>query len=222
LLRLYPRRWRARYGAEFEDLLFTGQSGLRTIANVVWSAMHERINPTPGLAMDNDVRVSRFESWCAKAPWAMFVVAPMFLLAASHFVACMILWSGWRMFLPDMDTPFVRIHGAAVFYFGVGRMLYYTSPLLIGWVVGIVAVRRRMKLIWPIASLSLIALIAATAQVKTFAHVPGQAGNVRIDLTILHGGYAVSSALESALAILFWLALPALIWRIYTGRFTHS
>jgi hypothetical protein len=48
LICLYPRDWRQRYGAEFEALLQTGRGGLRTSANVVWSALCERIFPTRG------------------------------------------------------------------------------------------------------------------------------------------------------------------------------
>jgi hypothetical protein len=50
LVRLYPRPWRERYGAEFEALLQSGDGGLRAAANVAWSALHERVFPTPGLA----------------------------------------------------------------------------------------------------------------------------------------------------------------------------
>jgi hypothetical protein len=50
LVRLYPRPWRERYGAEFETLLQSGDGGLRAAANVLWSALHERVFPTPGLA----------------------------------------------------------------------------------------------------------------------------------------------------------------------------
>jgi hypothetical protein len=49
LIYLYPRPWRERYGAEFEVLLQTGPGDLRTMANVVWSALRERVSPTPGL-----------------------------------------------------------------------------------------------------------------------------------------------------------------------------
>jgi len=52
LVGLYPRDWRDRYGAEFEALLLAGQGGLRTSANVVWSALCEHIFPTQGGNMD--------------------------------------------------------------------------------------------------------------------------------------------------------------------------
>ena len=52
LTRLYPRPWRDRYGSEFESFLQTGEGGLRTWLNVIWSALWERIVPTRGGNMD--------------------------------------------------------------------------------------------------------------------------------------------------------------------------
>jgi hypothetical protein len=52
LVRLYPPAWRERYGAEFEELLKTENGGVRTSANVVWSALSEHIVPTRGGNMD--------------------------------------------------------------------------------------------------------------------------------------------------------------------------
>jgi hypothetical protein len=52
LTRLYPHPWRERYGEEFEAFLQTGQGGLRTSVNVVWSALWEHIVPTQGGNMD--------------------------------------------------------------------------------------------------------------------------------------------------------------------------
>jgi hypothetical protein len=54
LVRLYPRAWRERYGAEFEQLLQDGDSSLRTSANVIGSALYEHIVPTKGGNMDPD------------------------------------------------------------------------------------------------------------------------------------------------------------------------
>jgi hypothetical protein len=43
LVRAYPREWRARYGAEFEELLRSESGGLRNVANVALAALHERM-----------------------------------------------------------------------------------------------------------------------------------------------------------------------------------
>jgi hypothetical protein len=67
LIRLYPRPWRERYGAEFMAFLVDGavgqddrarggmRSGLSVAANVAWSAIWERIFPTVGGTMNQPV-----------------------------------------------------------------------------------------------------------------------------------------------------------------------
>jgi hypothetical protein len=52
LTRLYPRAWRKRYAEEFEQLLRNERGGMRTSANVVCSALYERVFPTQGGEMD--------------------------------------------------------------------------------------------------------------------------------------------------------------------------
>lgn len=53
LVRLYPRRWRDRYGDEFFVLLESGPGGLGAAINVVLSALKERTISTVGGFMDN-------------------------------------------------------------------------------------------------------------------------------------------------------------------------
>jgi hypothetical protein len=55
LTRLYPRAWRERYGEEFEAFLQDSHGGLRTSVNVLWSALSERIFPTRGGNMDQQI-----------------------------------------------------------------------------------------------------------------------------------------------------------------------
>jgi hypothetical protein len=79
LVRLYPRDWRARYGEEFEALLHTGRGDLRTLANIVWSALSERVFPTSRLRLamnpypDSVVALSKLPS--AFVPMAMSLTA---------------------------------------------------------------------------------------------------------------------------------------------------
>ena len=49
-----------------------------------------------------------FQSWCVRAPWAMFGLAPILFLTGAYLIALLILWSGWQIFLPGSDTPFVQ------------------------------------------------------------------------------------------------------------------
>jgi len=215
LVCLYPHPWRERYGAEFEALLQTGRGDLRTSANVVWSALHEHVFPIPGL----EVEQPEFQTWCIRAPWAMFGLAPFFLLACAYFVACSVLWSGWRIFLPGTSTPFVPIDGFAVLYFGFGRLLYYGAPILIGWGIGLIATRQRYNVIWPTFGLVLIALIGGTSQVHASGpSVPGGVGHINMDLALGPSVRGVPDGLIHTLLILFLTVVPWIILRSQQAR----
>lgn len=45
LIRCYPRAWRDRYGDEFAALLESEGSGGRSVADVLWAALSERVRP---------------------------------------------------------------------------------------------------------------------------------------------------------------------------------
>jgi len=45
LLRLYPRAWRRRYGAEMQDLLASERLSLRTLTDLLAGAIDARLNP---------------------------------------------------------------------------------------------------------------------------------------------------------------------------------
>jgi len=52
LLRLYPALWKERYGSEFSEFLQSEEARLSTLADVVRSAISERISPTVGATMN--------------------------------------------------------------------------------------------------------------------------------------------------------------------------
>ncbi len=52
LTHMYPRRWRERYGEEFEDFLLEGRADLKTWMDVMRGAVGEHIHPTQGGAMN--------------------------------------------------------------------------------------------------------------------------------------------------------------------------
>jgi hypothetical protein len=84
LTRLYPPAWRQRYGDEFEALLESGPSDLRTLANSVHSALHEHISPTLGGNMDHDpnsfsAMLKRPSAWL---PLGMSITALTIVLVA--------------------------------------------------------------------------------------------------------------------------------------------
>jgi hypothetical protein len=160
------------------------------------------------------------QSWSVRVPWAMFGAAPLLCLAGVYFVACFILWSGWKMFLPGTDTPFgIRmsaIYSLENMYFQTGRMIYFTAPILVGWGVDLLAIRQRLKAVWPAVGLALIAWMGATARIQASrTAVPAGLGHIRMNFFSLGpSGQAVSDGLLHALVIFTLTALPWLVWRI--------
>jgi hypothetical protein len=161
-----------------------------------------------------------FQSWCVRAPWATFGLAPLCLLAGAYFVACFYLWCGWKIFLPGADTPFVSptgpIYGFANIYFQAGKFYYFTAPVLVGWGMGLIAARQRLKAVWPTVGLVLIAWMGATAQIQASrTAVPGGLGHISMNFfTLRPAGQAISGDLLHALAIFTLAVLPYLIWRL--------
>jgi hypothetical protein len=164
----------------------------------------------------------QFQSWCVRAPWAIFGLAPLIFLAATYLVACFILWSGWKIFLPGADSPFVRVDGFAILYFGVGRLLYFSAPILVGWGIGWVAARQRLQALWPMAGLALIAWMGATARIQAGqATMPGGLRHIHIRMNFFpftSSGHSISEAVLHALAILSLSALPYILWRFKRAR----
>jgi hypothetical protein len=154
----------------------------------------------------------RFQSWSACAPWAVFGMGPLFLLGAAWFLALLILWSGWRIFLPNLESPFVPVNGPLeMLYFNAGRLLFFMGPLFIGWGIGLVAARQRSVGLWPILGLTPIAWLVSTAQVQAFrtAH---DAAHVGVKFAL--GPNGIPEALLHSLALVTVMALPWLIWRL--------
>jgi hypothetical protein len=162
----------------------------------------------------------QFQSWSARAPWAILGLVPLLILAAAYFVACLYLWCGWKIFLPGADTPFGSrptgpIHEFANLYFQAGKLYYFAAPILVGWGVALVAVRQRLKAVWPALGLILIAWMGGTAEIHaSLAAVPDGLGHISMKFFALASFYS----LVHALLIFSFAALPYVIWRLGQAR----
>jgi hypothetical protein len=212
---LAPRHVR-RYLRELEDHLADLRSEERRAGGSLpssESAALERIGGVDELCRAMTEK-RRFQSLCVRAPWATFTIVPLVILAGAYLVACMVLWSGWRLFLPESSAPFVPLHGLAIVYFGFGKLVYFCAPIWVGLGVAIVAVRQRLETFWCTLGLALTALAGGMAQVHTkAAEVVGRAGRVSMDFTLGPSGQEISFALIHTLAIFSLSLLPCLVWR---------
>jgi hypothetical protein len=169
------------------------------------------------------VEKHQFQSWSARAPWVIFGLAPLFLLAVAYVVAGFYLLVGWKIFLPGADTPFGGgphgpIYGLENIYFQAGKFYYFGAPVLVGWGIGLIAARQRIKAVWPAVGLALIAWMGGTAQIQA-SRTGGADGCRHISLDFFHISIGPSvqgiyNSLVHAMVILSLAVLPYLIWRL--------
>jgi hypothetical protein len=206
----HVRRYLTELAEHLADVAAAEQRAGRSDADAQAAALH-RIGTNDDLARAM-IEQRELRSWSARAPWAIFCLVPLLLLAAAYLIACLILWSGWMMFLPAAQTPFgPRLHGLAVVYFGVGKLLYFGAPVLLGWGIGLIAARQRIGALWPTVGMLVTAVLAASARIHASRPLlPGDVGSISMD-------FAATRAAQ-LLAILCFAALPYCIWRLYSAR----
>lgn len=161
----------------------------------------------------------QFKSWCARAPWAMFGVAPLLFLSAAYFLACLYLWCGWTIFEPGADTPFGTpvgpMYGFANIYFQAGKFYYTNAPIFVGCAIGLIAARQRLKAVWPAVAAVLIAWMGATAQIQAGrTAVPRGLGHISMSFFGFGPYRHTIPELIHAAVIVSFTVLPYLIWRL--------
>jgi len=108
----------------------------------------------------------------------------------------------------------VPIHGFAIFYFGFGRLLYYSAPILIGWGIGLITSRQRLRMVWPAVGWFLLALVGGLADVHASRPaVPGAVGEISMSFVLGPSVHGILFNLLHAMTILSLTVLPYLIWR---------
>src|SRR5690348_15659860 len=85
----HVRRYLAELSDHFADLIAEEEAGglRRTDAE---NAAFRRLGDMDALAKEM-IEKREFQSWCARAPWAIFGFAPPLLLAVAYVIACIYL-----------------------------------------------------------------------------------------------------------------------------------
>jgi hypothetical protein len=208
----HVRRYLTELKEHLADLIADEERPGRSHAEAETAAL-ARLGRTEDLARTMIAR-QELRSWTARAPWVVLGAGPVLALVCGWGLALLILWSGWTWFLQGTPNPFgSRLHGFSIFYFGVGRMLYYWSPLLAGWGMVLLAGRQRMRAAWPVLAGSIVvALLGATGAVDVRPPtMPGRAGDVGIRFFPLPT--QLGDAVVHAAVLLALVAVPYLLWR---------
>ena len=216
----HVRRYLRELGDHLADLMAEQERAGKTRADAE-SAGLARLGNVDDLAKAM-VQQRQFQSWSARVPWAIFSLGSLLILGTAYLLACLYLWCGWRIFLPGADTPFIRntgpIYDLENIYFQAGKLYYELLPVLVAWGIALIAVRQRMKMVWPIIASALIAWMGATAQIQASRTLVPGLGHISMKFFIL-GDSLVEFRLLYALAIFTIGLLPYGLWRIQTRVF---
>ncbi|HUZ94805.1 MAG TPA: hypothetical protein VMU57_07815 [Edaphobacter sp.] len=209
----HVRRYLCELGDHLSDLKVDERNAGRCAADAEAAALI-RLGRTDDLA-NAMIEQRQFRSWSNRAPWAIFSLGPLLMLAVAYYIAMFLLWSGWQIFLPGADTPFVRIDGFAIFYLGVGRLIYFGAPVFVGWIVFLIAARQRFNALWPIISTILVAFVGGAAQVRASrTAIPGGLGHIRMFFTLPSSGELLLDRLVGAVIVFSLGMVPYFIWRL--------
>lgn len=160
----------------------------------------------------------RLRSWSARAPWAMFSMAPLILLLSVYLFAAFILWSGWQIFLPDANTPFGQttpaVSSLGNIYFQIGRLIYFTAPVVVGLAIGLVALRQRLTAVWPTIGLMLVAWMGGTAQIHASRSAVPHDPNIALTFFVRSPDQTLTQCLVHVLMYFVLIAIPYLIWEM--------
>lgn len=211
----HVRRYLRELGDHLSDLKVDEMNAGRCPADAEAAALI-RLGSMDDLAKAM-IEKRQFRSWSNRAPWAIFSLGPLLMLAVAYYISLFILWSGWQMFLPGTDTPFLRIHGFAIFYFRVGRLIYFGAPILVGWIVFLIAARQRFNALWPIIGTTLVAFVSGAAQIRASrTAVPGGLGHIRMFFALPSSGDLLLGRVVGAVIVLSLGMAPYFIWRLRT------
>src|ERR1700690_1731606 len=86
----HVRRYLAELADHLADLIEEEKRSGRSNADTE-SAAFARLGGMDALC-DAMTERRQLKSWCARVPWAMFILAPTVALAGAYLAACLILW----------------------------------------------------------------------------------------------------------------------------------
>jgi hypothetical protein len=153
------RRYLAELADHYEDLLAEEEESGK-IGGIARTAALLRLGSVDDLA-EAMMSQSRFRSLAARAPWAFFPGGAVLALATAYgATTALMLGAVYAFALPVgmhlMPPAWLPPVADAVFTFD-----RYGLPTLLGWLVGLVALRQRLPAGWPVAAMLCLSLIGA-------------------------------------------------------------
>jgi hypothetical protein len=129
----------------------------------------------------------RFRSWTSRAPWAIFLLAPLFAALCGLIVTVLLIASPARTVIVDPTHAYnVVPEWYGSFITLITGFDECVLPLLLGWVMTAVAVKQRMRPVWPILGFLVVAILCGSQSYQIdWVHAPNQFSNVELKILFL-------------------------------------
>jgi hypothetical protein len=225
---LHVRRYLTELGEHFADLKAEEERAGRNRAEAD-SVAAARLGSIDSLAATM-IAQKGLRSWAARAPWAVFGIAPVAIMAGACAMAMFLMWLGVTLIGNEalgsdaQGSPIIQRWQIILFRFEdfVDQVL----PFLTGWGIGIIAIRQRRPLAWPLIGLALIALIRSLPPWLLAIHLdldkpgnvfsPNFAPWVQVCFKVC-ADYGPHVDVPWGFANLMLTAAPLIIWRYWVG-----
>jgi hypothetical protein len=161
-----------------------------------------------------------FRSWSHRVPWAVYFLGPIAALAGVNFLSLFLLvfiiefyGSGSAhhpMLVPGWFSPV---------YTTITNFNLFLLPFLFGWVISFLAVRQRMKTLWPIVGLVVVAVFCGlqTYHIR-WSPVPNELNSVGVAWAFLPGD---PITVATSLRVLLNLALTVTLFTLWKSWRPH-
>jgi hypothetical protein len=149
-------RYLNELGEHLDDLIAKELSAGRSVETATRSAL-ALLGPENQLAEVMLARTS-FRSWTHRAPWGVFMVAPLLALISANLATQLLTVLIVELFGSGITHVPMQVPGwFSVFYSTVIDFNLYLLPLLCGWALSVLAIRQMMAPAWPIIGLCIVA-----------------------------------------------------------------
>jgi hypothetical protein len=116
-----------------------------------------RLGDTDSLA-DAMIGHKAFRSWSHRAPWCVYLLAPLVVVLATNIVTMIVLATIVRvMGSRQVGRPLIVPGWFEPFFTAFTAFVMLLLPLVLSWGISHIAVRQRMRPFWPILGLIVVA-----------------------------------------------------------------
>jgi len=134
----------------------------------------------------------RFRSWTSRAPWAVFLLAPFLAVLCGLIVTVVLMVALSRTVIVDPTHGYNLVpdwYGSFIAL--IAGFNECVLPQLLGWAMTTVAVRQRMRPVWPILGFLMVAVLCGSQSYQIdWLHAPNQFLNVGITTPFLQSGWS--------------------------------